>query len=88
MRQEEGQSCHDEDYDKRHYGKVTYRFQRTSALSGMNLFCITDLQWQPARCRKETAQNKLPNHQAFPEISIITQTFEPGTVVSARTINS
>ena len=80
---EEGQSSHNEDNDKRHY----YESQRISLQCSGTLGNELLLSQQAGNGnlsdnRQESAKNKYNTTGPVPEISIISQSFKAGTIVS------
>ena len=62
--------------------KVNVSVFNVPALSGMNFFCASRSgNGNLPDDRNKTAQNQDNTTRIIPEISIITQTFKPGTVV-------
>ena len=79
---EEGQSSHNEDNDKRHYSESQRISLQCSGTLGNKLLLSQQTgNGNLSDYRKETTKYKHNTTCPVPEISIITQAFETGTVI-------
>ena len=80
---EEGQSSHNEDNDKRHYSESQRISLQCSGTLGNELLLSQQAgNGNLSDNRQESAKNKYNTTGPVPEISIISQSFKAGTIVS------
>ena len=80
---EEGQSSHNEDNDKRHYSESQRISLQCSGTLGNELLLSQQAgNGNLSDNRQESAKNKYNTTGPVPELSIISQSFKAGTIVS------